>query len=38
MLTQVCVGDLATAGRVRIFTTLNKNNGYERVTEHPERS
>jgi hypothetical protein len=31
-------GDLATAGRVRIFTTLNKNNGYERVTEHPERS
>ena len=31
-------GDLATRGRVRIFTALNKNNGYERVTEHPERS
>jgi hypothetical protein len=31
-------GDLATRGRVRIFTALNKNNGYERITEHPERS
>jgi hypothetical protein len=31
-------GDLATRGRVRIFTALNKNKGYERITEHPERS
>jgi hypothetical protein len=38
MLTQIWWGDLATRGRVRIFTALNKNNGYERITEHPERS
>jgi hypothetical protein len=24
-------GDLATRGRVRIFTALNKNKGYERI-------
>jgi hypothetical protein len=31
-------GRFGYRGRVRIFTTLNKNNGYERITEHPERS